>query len=61
MSVPIVPVYVPRNKKLFHAYTIVIGVPYMVNPERKKLSQMDYSTAADELMGKINALKPASY
>lgn len=60
MSVPIVPVYVPRNKKLFHKYTICIGEPYLVNPDKKKFSQIDYSAAADELMVKINALKMSS-
>lgn len=57
MSVPVIPVYIPRNKKLFHTYTIVFGQPYLVNPENKKLSQNDYGKAADELMTKIAALK----
>jgi 1-acyl-sn-glycerol-3-phosphate acyltransferase len=57
MSVPVVPVYVPRNKKLFHSYTIVFGAPYLVNPEKKKLSQNEYSALADELMAKIFSLR----
>lgn len=60
MSVPILPVYVPRNKKIFHTYTIVFGKPYLVNPEKKKMTQNDYNTAADELMVKIHALKTAA-
>ena len=60
MSVPIVPVYVPRDKKPFHSYTVVFGKPYLVNPEKKKFSQSDYSAAADELMAKIIALKSES-
>ncbi len=57
LSVPIVPVYIPRNKKLFHKYTIVFGTPYLVNPEKKKLIQSDYNLIADELMTRIIALK----
>ena len=59
MSVPVIPVYIPRNKKPFHRYTIIIGKPYLVNPERRKLSNTDYDTIADELMVKITALKKA--
>lgn len=59
MSVPVVPVYIPRNKKLLHTYTIVFGAPYSVNPENHKLSPDDYSKKADELMAKITSLKAA--
>lgn len=59
MSVPVIPVYIPRNKKPFHRYTIVIGTPYLVNPERKKLTNADYDTIADTLMVKIAELKKA--
>lgn len=57
MSVPIVPVYIPRNKIIFHSYTLVIGKPYFVNPEHKKLSLTDYSAAAETLMARISALR----
>ncbi len=57
MSAPIVPVYVPRNKKLFHSYTVVFGAPYLVNPDKKKLSQNDYNAMAEDLMDRIIALK----
>jgi 1-acyl-sn-glycerol-3-phosphate acyltransferase len=60
MSAPVVPVYVPRSKKLFHSYTIIFGVPYLVNPEKKKLSQNDYNKMADDLMARIAALKQAA-
>jgi 1-acyl-sn-glycerol-3-phosphate acyltransferase len=59
MSVPVVPVYIPRDKKLFHTYTIIFGTPYTVNPEKKKLSQNEYNTLADALMEKIATLKSA--
>lgn len=57
MSVPVIPVYIPRNKKLFHRYNIVVGKPYLVNPDRRKLSRADYDRLAEELMEKIKALK----
>lgn len=57
MNVPIVPVYIPRRKLLFGSYTIVVGQPYLVNPEKKKLSGNDYMKIADALMEKIEALK----
>ncbi|NLT14166.1 MAG: 1-acyl-sn-glycerol-3-phosphate acyltransferase [Clostridiales bacterium] len=60
MSVPIIPVYVPRNKKMFHTYTIVFGKPYLVNPDKKKMTQNDYTAAADALMAKIASLKQAA-
>ncbi|SHH50725.1 1-acyl-sn-glycerol-3-phosphate acyltransferase [Sporobacter termitidis DSM 10068] len=59
MSVPVIPVYIPRNKKPFHTYTIVVGAPYLVNPERKKLSRAEYDGLAGVLMDKIAALKAA--
>ncbi|NLA88147.1 MAG: 1-acyl-sn-glycerol-3-phosphate acyltransferase [Clostridiales bacterium] len=57
MSVPIVPVYVPRKIKPFRTYTVVFGTPYLVNPNDKNHSKADYKAAADELMEKITALK----
>jgi 1-acyl-sn-glycerol-3-phosphate acyltransferase len=59
LSVPVIPVYIPRNKKPFHRYTIVVGTPYLVNPDRRKLTRADYDRLAAELMRKISALKPA--
>ena len=56
MKAPVVPVYIPRNKKPFHTYTIVVGAPYLVNPERKKLGRGDYDRLAGELMETISAL-----
>lgn len=55
-GVPIVPVYIPRRKKLFSSINVVIGEPYMV--EKARGSSEDYAVYADELMRKIEALKP---
>lgn len=57
LSMPVIPVYIPRKKKPFHAYTIAFGEPYLINPEKRKMSQSDYSIKADELMAKIALLK----
>lgn len=52
-GVPIVPVYLPRDKKIFRPCPIVIGEPYCVqNAERG-----DYDRLAHELMDRIWALK----
>ena len=56
MHVPVVPVFIPRNKKAFHTYTIVVGTPYDINPDRKKLSRDDYDRLSAELMDKISGL-----
>ena len=56
MRAPVIPVYIPRNKKAFHTYTIVVGAPYMVNPERKRLTRDDYNGLSAALMDKIAAL-----
>ena len=57
-NVPIVPVFVPRKKKVFRALPLVIGVPYYVAKQAGKRSAEDYSRLADDLMGKIEALNP---
>ena len=57
MNVPIVPVYLPRRKKPFKRMPIEFGKPYYANPERRKISQEDYSNLAGELMDRINAME----
>jgi len=54
-GVPIVPVFIPREKRLFHKVDVVIGKPYMV--EKVRGSSEVYSVYANELMKKIEALK----
>ncbi len=56
MNAPVVPVYLPRRKKPFHKIRIVFKEPYLVNPERRKLSQEEYVSLAKELMDGIDAL-----
>ena len=51
-GVPIVPVYIPRGKRLFHTSRVVIGQPYCIKVE----SRGDFDGLAQELMDRIWAL-----
>ncbi len=53
---PIVPVYIPREKRLFSAVEVVIGKPYYI--DKIKAGSETYSVYAKELMQKIEELKP---
>ncbi|NLO46817.1 MAG: 1-acyl-sn-glycerol-3-phosphate acyltransferase [Clostridiales bacterium] len=54
-GVPIVPVYIPRRKKLFSTVPVVIGEPYTLG--KLKGGAEHYGTYADQLMSKINQLQ----
>ena len=54
LNVPIVPVYIPRKKKLFRRNDIVIGKPYYVG----KVTHDNADALSAELMQQIAALKP---
>lgn len=53
---PIVPVHIPRRKHLFGSVKVVIGEPYYINPERRRLPKEAYDEMAQELMVKIKSL-----
>jgi len=55
-GVPLVPVFVPREKRLLRAVTIVIGEPYLIEKQAEKRSNEDYVALSEELMDKIEAL-----
>ncbi|MCL2589106.1 MAG: 1-acyl-sn-glycerol-3-phosphate acyltransferase [Oscillospiraceae bacterium] len=55
MGVPIVPVYLPRRKRLFRFNRIVIGTPYIAELDKKPTPE-DVERAAKELMAKIRQL-----
>jgi 1-acyl-sn-glycerol-3-phosphate acyltransferase len=57
-GVPIVPVFMPRTHKPFRKMPVIIGEPYYVNPDGKRLTAAEYKTAAEELMEHIYSLKP---
>jgi len=55
LGVPILPVYVPRDKKLFRLNHLVIGAPYQVELD-KKATPEEMEQAAEELMAKLRQL-----
>jgi 1-acyl-sn-glycerol-3-phosphate acyltransferase len=57
-GVPIVPIYIPRKKRLFFHFPLVIGKPYHINQDKAKLSTEEYDALAEELMQKIKELRP---
>jgi len=56
-GVPIVPVYIPRDKKLFRTSLVVIGEPYYIKVENR--SEID--NLAQDLMDRIWALGEKSH
>ena len=52
-GVPIVPVYMPRDKKVFRSFPLVFGQPYRI----EKAGKNDYERLAEELLDKAWALK----
>jgi len=55
MGIPIVPVYLPRKKRVLRPNRIAIGAPYMVELDKKPAPE-EVERAAEELMAKIRAL-----
>lgn len=51
----IVPVYIPRGKRLFRRLEIVVGEPYTLDPSLR--GKAAYEEKAEELMNRIEALK----
>lgn len=51
---PIVPVYIPRTKKLFHRVRINVGEPLTI--EKRRRAKNEYAELANDLMSRINAL-----
>jgi len=58
---PVVPVFIPRGKRLFRTVTLVIGEPYYIEKQSAKRSQAEYTKLAEALMDKINILKPEQH
>ncbi len=56
-QVPFLPVYVtPGHKKLFSKVKVIIGQPYRVETEGKRMNAEQYRVVAEELMERIRAL-----
>jgi len=56
LGVPIVPVYLPRERKLFHRVPVVIGTPYKLETGGG-LDADALSSASADLMARIDALR----
>ena len=57
-AIPLVPVFIPRKKRLFSRIPIVIGEPYFIETTKKKRTSDDYTSLSDTLMEKIKSLNP---
>jgi 1-acyl-sn-glycerol-3-phosphate acyltransferase len=55
-GVPIVPVYIPREKKWFGRTPVIIGEPYYPGVKGQRATPEDYRAVADDLMARIHAL-----
>ena len=56
-GMPFVPVYVPTKKRWFRFTYIIVGEPYHPGTEGQRVSADEYPAIAEELMGRIYALK----
>jgi 1-acyl-sn-glycerol-3-phosphate acyltransferase len=55
-GVPIVPVYIPREKKWLMRTPVIIGEPYYPGVKGQRATPEDYRAVADDLMARIHAL-----
>lgn len=55
-GVPLVPVYIPAEKKWFGRTTVVIGEPYYPQVAGRKGTPEEYRAIADDLMSRIQDL-----
>ena len=57
-GVPIIPVYLPPEKKWFRRTPVVFGEPYYPKVAGRKGTADEYRAIADDLMERIEALAP---
>lgn len=57
-GVPIVPIYIPAEKQWFRFTPVVFGEPYYPKVAGRKGTSEEYRAIAEDLMGRIEALKP---
>ena len=57
-GVPIIPVYLPAEKKWFRTTRVVFGEPYYPKVAGRKGTSEEYRAIADDLMARIEALAP---
>jgi 1-acyl-sn-glycerol-3-phosphate acyltransferase len=57
MNVPVIPMFIPRKKRLFRRTPVVVGEPYMIQLESGRSKQEAMTAAADDLLNRIYALE----
>jgi 1-acyl-sn-glycerol-3-phosphate acyltransferase len=57
-EVQVIPVYIPRKKRMFKTIRIVIGEPYSIAKQKGKRASEEYAQLADAVMCKIKGLGP---
>lgn len=58
-GVPVLPVYIERNKRLFRRHAVVFGAPYALEFEGRKPTHEESERMTEALMARINALGEA--
>ncbi|MBE6954821.1 MAG: 1-acyl-sn-glycerol-3-phosphate acyltransferase [Ruminococcaceae bacterium] len=56
-GVPLLPVFLTRNKKFFCPLKLVIGKPFFVEKQGARITQQELQLATDHLMGEIYAME----
>ena len=57
-GVPILPVFIPRKKRIFKKFTVAIGEPFHIEKQKEKRVQEDYIKLSEIMMDKIYSLNP---
>lgn len=57
-GVPIIPIYIPAEKRWLRWNQVVIGEPYHPVVAGKRATPEEYRAIADEVMARIEALRP---
>ncbi len=55
---PLMPVYIPGKKRVFHRNVVIFGEPYHPQRTQEGSAQEDYERIAEDLMARIRALEP---
>ena len=56
-GVPILPVYITPERKLFQRTKVYIGEPYMPFTEKRRANAEDYERVTEDIMGHIRAIR----
>ena len=54
---PVLPIYIPVEKKIFRRTTVIVGQPFVVKKTESRPSKEDYEAASSEIYERIFALK----